>query len=559
MSDDDPFADPGDLDKTVIRPTPGGRRPGAPAPQQQPPGYGAPPPQQPPPGYGAPPPQQPPPPGYGAPPPQQPPPPGYGAPPPQQPPPPGYGAPPPQQQPPPPGYGAPPPQQPPPGYGAPPPGYGAPPYQAPQQAYAPQHPGPGHPMPRGGMAARIPDVGLNPLVNAASSLLGLAIRLRNRAQHRNVDSLHERVKAEIKTFEGKAAAAGVAPQAIRAGRYALCATIDDLVLNTPWGSQSIWSHQSMVGIFHNETWGGERFYEILQQLNRNPGRNFEVLELMYLCLTLGFEGQYRVMQRGAAQHTAIRDGLYRTIRQRRGEFERDLSPHWRGIEAGHRPLTSYIPIWVLVVILAGVLALTYLGFRYWLSSDGQVAADAIYALPPHGAVVINREPVDTPPDAPDVVIPTPEAPPGPTLGELIRGFLEPEINENLVEVFETDNEVTIRLIAQGLFASGRETLTPRYLPTIQRVGEALAEQPGDIIVEGYTDSVPIGFGARFPTNQALSEARANTAASILGQYVDQSRITVVGMGERDPIGDNATPQGREENRRVEILLIKEFR
>ena len=533
MSDDDPFADPGDLDKTVIRPTPGGRRPGAPAPQQQPPGYGAPPTQQPPPGYGAPPPQQPPPPGYGAPPPQQ--------------------------QPPPPGYGAPPPQQPPPGYGAPPPGYGAPPYQAPQQAYAPQHPGPGHPMPRGGMAARIPDVGLNPLVNAASSLLGLAIRLRNRAQHRNVDSLHERVKAEIKTFEGKAAAAGVAPQAIRAGRYALCATIDDLVLNTPWGSQSIWSHQSMVGIFHNETWGGERFYEILQQLNRNPGRNFEVLELMYLCLTLGFEGQYRVMQRGAAQHTAIRDGLYRTIRQRRGEFERDLSPHWRGIEAGHRPLTSYIPIWVLVVILAGVLALTYLGFRYWLSSDGQVAADAIYALPPHGAVVINREPVDTPPDVPDVVIPTPEAPPGPTLGELIRGFLEPEINENLVEVFETDNEVTIRLIAQGLFASGRETLTPRYLPTIQRVGEALAEQPGDIIVEGYTDSVPIGFGARFPTNQALSEARANTAASILGQYVDQSRITVVGMGERDPIGDNATPQGREENRRVEILLIKEFR
>ena len=91
------------------------------------------------------------------------------------------------------------------------------------------------------------------------------------------------------------------------------------------------------------------------------------------------------------------------------------------------------------------------------------------------------------------------------------------------------------------------------------MGQALAEQPGDIVVEGYTDSIPPGFGGRFPTNQALSEARAETAASILGQYVDQSRVTVVGMGERNPIGDNATPQGREQNRRVEILLIKEFR
>ena len=55
---------------------------------------------------------------------------------------------------------------------------------------------------------------------------------------------------------------------------------------------------------------------------------------MYLCASLGFEGRYRVLPRGSAALTELRDGLYRGIRQRRGEFERELSPQWRGIDTG---------------------------------------------------------------------------------------------------------------------------------------------------------------------------------------------------------------------------------
>ena len=60
-------------------------------------------------------------------------------------------------------------------------------------------------------------------------------------------------------------------RSLRAARYALCATIDDMILSTPWGRTSSWVQQSMTSIFHNEVTGGERFYEILGADAKRPG------------------------------------------------------------------------------------------------------------------------------------------------------------------------------------------------------------------------------------------------------------------------------------------------
>jgi len=111
--------------------------------------------------------------------------------------------------------------------------------------------------------------GLNPLVNAALPMLDLVVQIKNRATHNNVESLRDRVVAEINAFERRITPLSLAPQTIRASRYALCATIDDLVLNTPWGSRSVWAMKSMVGTFHNETWGGDRFFDLLTQLKKD--------------------------------------------------------------------------------------------------------------------------------------------------------------------------------------------------------------------------------------------------------------------------------------------------
>ncbi len=397
-------------------------------------------------------------------------------------------------------------------------------------------------------AADISQASFNPLIGAANALLGLAIRLKNSGQLQDVDGLRRRVIEEVKSFERRANETGLSQQSVRAARYALCATLDDLVLNTPWGAASAWGQQSMVALFHNETSGGERFYDLLEKLERDPGRFAEVLELMYLCLSLGFEGQYRVISRGSIRHGEVREGLFRMIRSRRGDFERDLSPRWRGVDAGHKPLSSYVPLWVIAVATAALLALMFVGFSYSLNSDSDIVAGELRELPPTGPVELAR--VDAPPPPPPPEIKSELLP-------RIKGFLEDEIAQGLVVVTEDVQALTIRVRNRGLFASGSAAVQDRYLAIIERIGNALNTEPGKVVVAGHSDNVPIRT-VRFPSNWHLSLARASSVAKILTGYLkDPGRISVDGRADNEPIASNKTAEGRAENRRIEIILIKE--
>ncbi len=393
------------------------------------------------------------------------------------------------------------------------------------------------------VAAVIERTGLNPLVAAASVLLGLASRVRGTVAQRDVEGLRDRVVRELKAFEAKASATGLPRELLRSAHYALCATIDDLVLSTPWGGQSSWPKRSMVSTFHNEVTGGERFYEILNHLNKNPGRNADVMELMYVCLALGFEGRLRVTGRGTSEHSRLRDGVYRILRERRGEFERDLSPHWRGLAAGHRPLTSYIPAWVIAAVTAAVLMLMFMGFTYALSGLSDGAYADLAQLPPSGPVALAR------------VAPPPPPPPPPAPNTFTK-FLEPEIKEGLVTVDENAQRILVRITGDGMFQSGSDKLDPKYLSIMTRVGKALETEPGTAVITGHTDNVPIKT-LRFPSNFELSVARADSVAKIVdAQMSDPSRLTSEGRGEAEPIADNKTPEGRRQNRRIELIVMK---
>jgi len=395
------------------------------------------------------------------------------------------------------------------------------------------------------VAAVITRAGLNPLVAAAAVLLGLATRVRGTATQQDVEGLRDRVVHELKSFEANAAATGLPRELVRAAHYALSATIDDLVLSTPWGSQSSWPKRSMVSTFHNEVVGGERFYEILNQLHKNPGRNADVLELMYVCLALGFEGRLRVTGRGTSEHSRVREGVYRTLRERRGEFERDLSPHWRGLAAAHRPLTSYIPVWVIAAATAALLMLMFMGFTYALNDDS-VSGSLLADLQPVGLVGLGRpEPVVAVAEPPDII------------PNIFVKFLEPEIKEGLVTVDENAQRILVRVSGEGMFASGSDKLDPQFVPLMERIGQALEGQPGTAVITGHTDSVPIKKSLRFPSNFHLSVARAETVkAIVVAGLSDSSRVTSEGRGESEPVADNKTAEGRRKNRRIELIVLK---
>ena len=402
-------------------------------------------------------------------------------------------------------------------------------------------------------SAPMPKVGINPLVAAAAPVLSAAMRIAGgRSRPPDVDQLRRGMVEAVRDFEKQALATGLDTRSLRAARYALCATVDDLVLNTPWGSASSWTQQSLTSIFHNEVIGGDRFFEILEQMQKDLGRHSEVVELMYLCASLGFEGRYRVMPRGIAALTEYRDGVYRTIRQRRGEFERDLSPHWKGLATGYRPLSQRVPFWAMALATLTLACLIYLGFNFALAGGSDAAFADLYNLPPQSPMHVARAtpaPVPSPPPPPAAAVQS-------TLTDKLHQFLAPEIKAGLVVVLEDAQSVTVRLTASAMFASGEATVNPSYISLIQRIGEAIQEEPGNVLVNGYTDNQPIRT-VRFPSNFQLSQTRADAVAQIVkSRLTNPGRIQASGKGEADPIAPNNTAAGRQQNRRTEIVLVR---
>ncbi|MCO1332938.1 type IVB secretion system protein IcmH/DotU [Microbulbifer sp. OS29] len=221
---------------------------------------------------------------------------------------------------------------------------------------------------------------LNPLVSAASKLLGVIIKLRTTMNHTNVPDLHKRLTKEIQGFEREAKQLALTPESVLTARYLLCTVVDEVVLTTPWGTASGWSQHSLLSLFHKETFGGEKCFVILQRMLETPSTHLELLELFYLCLSLGFQGKYRLVQRGHEQIEQIRDELYRTIEQHKQPMDRDLSPRWQGCVERKSGLIHYIPLWVIMSVVLGLLVATYSGYRWWLYETTTPVADRILDL-----------------------------------------------------------------------------------------------------------------------------------------------------------------------------------
>ncbi len=105
-----------------------------------------------------------------------------------------------------------------------------------------------------------------------------------------------------------------------------------------------------------------------------------------------------------------------------------------------------------------------------------------------------------------------------------------------------------------MFASGSADVQPASLPLLERIAAALRNERGSLRVIDYTDNQPVRT-VRFPSNFQLSAARANAVRAIIARTIgDPARVSAEGRADADPIASNTTPEGREQNRRIEIVL-----
>jgi len=380
----------------------------------------------------------------------------------------------------------------------------------------------------------LPDVvsGANPLVAVANPVLNLVPQIRNLVQVGDPAKFRNYLSDKIKIFEREAQEHGIAADTIIGARYCLCTLLDETAAQTPWGSMGEWGKHSLLVTFHNETWGGEKFFQLLSKLAQNPQQYRDLLALMYYCLCLGFEGRFRIIDNGKAQLETLRQRLWQILRDSRAETADALSPHWQGErDSGHRSW-RLLPAWVVACIALLIGTLIYLWFMFALADQ----SDKVFAR--IAGIRMAR------------IQPLPK--PGPVR---FAKFLEPEVREGLVTVRDEADRSTVILRGDGLFASGSATVLPRYLPTLHRIADALNTVKGNVMVNGYTDNVPIRT-VRYPSNVQLSQDRAEHVLAILANgMTEPRRLRAQGLGESDPVVPNDTAENRAVNRRVEIVLL----
>ena len=384
-----------------------------------------------------------------------------------------------------------------------------------------------------------PASGMNPLVWAAARLLDMVPQIRAMPRLDNPGVLRIQLSAEIRAFEQRAQAAGVPHQEVVGARYCLCTVLDEAAAQTPWGGRGEWAKRSLLVEFHKEAWGGEKYYQLLDKLELEPARYKNLIELLYYCNALGFQGRYGIKDSGHSELEMCKRRMASILATVRGGYEHRLSPHWQGVNSTP-PVWRLVPPWVVAMLCALIGFGVFLWFLFSLGGPFNATSRKLAEL-----------------KVPELVITRPvvRAPPKP---ETRCQALKRGIDDGSVAVTSAEpGRCVVTLKGDGLFRSASTEIRPPYDQVIGGIAAALRGMgDGAVRVLGYTDNQGIST-ARFPNNQALSQERAEVVKDLLNLHLGAtSRISVaaVGRGDLEPVGDNRTPEGRAMNRRVELRV-----
>lgn len=375
----------------------------------------------------------------------------------------------------------------------------------------------------------------NPLIEAAKPVLILANSMQQTTSQLSTDSLINKFSLLINNFEENAEKNGAKYDAIQAAKYCLCTFVDELAVRAGWADET-WSKNSLLVSFYDETWGGERFFEIIQNLKQDSDKNIDLLEFMYLCLQFGYKGKYQVLNNGELGIDKIKRDLLALIHSKRPDQTANLFKHNPIITNNiQRKRRLAIPLWVVGVLGAVALGVGYFTMQWSLGDKFNTASTKVNSLKLPSVITKQQDTQKT---------------------VRLRPLLENEIARKLVSVEDFQDRSTVTILGDGLFESGSAQIQDQYYPVLAAVSQALDSVEGQIIVTGYTDNQPIQ-SLNFPSNWHLSQARADAVKEILLNYVKNggTRIRSEGRGSTDPVAPNDTLENRAKNRRVEITLF----
>lgn len=209
--------------------------------------------------------------------------------------------------------------------------------------------------------------GINSLVTAAQPILSLLDRIQSSTKLPEAKSLHHKLMHELQAFETYALSFTYPEDFVIVGRFILCMTLDDILEKLSWPENDSWNDYKFIPPpAHDKQAAEEGVFVILERIKQNPSEYIDLLELVYLCLSLGFEGKYRHLPNGKNELDAIIEALYEIIRQQRGDLKDNLLMLAPPLPKA--PLFNFHhAVWVFFIFTGCILVALYISFNYMLN------------------------------------------------------------------------------------------------------------------------------------------------------------------------------------------------
>ncbi|HHX8497173.1 type VI secretion system protein TssL, long form [Vibrio diabolicus] len=381
--------------------------------------------------------------------------------------------------------------------------------------------------------------GNNPLLAEANGLLSIIGQIRATATHSDPLFLKETLAQKLRDYENRLRHHDVDLDTIDTARYCLCCSLDEAVLNTNWGGHSFWSHDSLLSSFYASSQGGEAFFKYLDKCMAQPDTNLDLLELMYVCLSLGFLGQYRLEKNGLESHRKLRRQIIAILKSYGRGIPQELSNSIEQHILNGSKASDRAPLWVVCSVTAALLVCIFMYFSYELNkASNRTFSQLVNLVQPQQ---LNQDTTSESKSTP--------------IAERIAMYLATEIGKGLINVEPLQDRVRISLKSQDLFESGSADVVAYIQPVISKLARTLESTQGKIIVTGHTDDRPI-FTSKYPSNWHLSLARATAISEqLISNSALEGRVIPEGLGDARPLVENNSDENRAINRRIEIDLL----
>lgn len=205
--------------------------------------------------------------------------------------------------------------------------------------------------------------------------LALALQLQAAAEFGDSDVLRERTTRLLKRAEREAHEAGVERDATRQATFAVVALLDETVRASGWSGRERWSAAPLQLEMFDRNDAGEEFFVRLDALREAPAEHADLLELYYLCLSLGFKGRYEFLP--PAEHRELVRGVYRDLRRVPGMGEGPLAPHAEPAGRVAATVRRRVPPWAVLAVCGALAVIAYTSLAVYSRATAASAVTAI--------------------------------------------------------------------------------------------------------------------------------------------------------------------------------------